>query len=63
MASSEQQMSALWAAGMIAFSTAMAPPTGMDAGALPAGQASGMSVPELTTGQRSSSVICFFCDV
>ena len=68
LAWSEQQMSDEWAAGMIAFSTAMAPPTGMDAGALPEGQASGMSVPAMMTGQRRSSVIWlmalvrFFCD-
>lgn len=51
-------MSALCAAGMMAFSTAMAAPTGIDAGADPAGQASGMRVPWLTTGQRNNSLIC-----
>ena len=43
-------MSAEWADGMIAFSTAIAPPTGISAGAFPAGQASGRMTPRAITG-------------
>ena len=38
-------MSELCAAGMMAFCTAIAPPTGITAGADPAGQASGITAP------------------
>ena len=55
----EQQISAECAEGMMAFSTAMTPPTGMSAGAGPAGQASGMMVPLWIRGVHSSSAI--FC--
>ncbi len=43
--------------GMMAFWTATAPPTGMVAGTDPAGQASGMTAPRVTTGVCSSSVM------
>jgi hypothetical protein len=51
-------MSAEWAAGMIALSTAIAPPTGITARPAPAGQASGITAPRSITGTRSSSRIC-----
>ena len=53
----EQQMSAECALGIIALSTAMAPPTGMTALPMEAGQASGMIAPREITGTlRSSSI-------
>lgn len=46
----EQQMSAEWNPGWMAFSVATTPPTGM----IPAGMASGMTTPALTVGTRIS---------
>ena len=53
----EQQMSAECAPGMMAFSTAMTPPTGIVPGPPPTGQASGMITPRLITGMCNSSVM------
>ena len=46
----EQQMSAEWKPGWIAFSAATTPPTGMSFG--PVGQASGMIAPAFRVGTR-----------
>jgi hypothetical protein len=53
----EQQISAECEPGRIAFSVSIAPPTGIVATPLPAGQVSGMSVPRFTTGAWSSSIM------
>lgn len=57
MADILQQVSAPQAGKMVAFTTPMAPPTGMVAREAPAGQASGMVAPRPNTGVRSSASI------
>ena len=52
----EQQTSEEWALGIMAFLTAMAPPTVI--GVSPAGQASGITAAPVITGTLSSSPMC-----